>query len=310
MKIEEKQTQSEQVNTNPTEKGEPPKQAKTRVSSPWRDSLRQLRRNRFALAGIFIIMFFIAVALLAPLITSYSYDKIDPVNRLQPPSGEHWFGTDDIGRDIFTRIAYGARISLQVGFFAVTGALVFGTLLGIIAGYYGRWIDMIISRIFDILLAFPSILLAIAIVAILGSSLENALIAIAIVNIPIFGRLIRSKVVSLREEEFIMAARAQGMKNGRIIFHHILPNSVAPIIVQATLSFGTAILEAAALGFLGLGAQPPTPEWGAMLAGSRDFIQLAPWTLIFPGVSIMLVVLGFNLVGDGLRDALDPKMKN
>nr|WP_169749108.1 ABC transporter permease [Ornithinibacillus californiensis] len=281
-----------------------------RASSPWRDSLRQLRRNRFALAGIFIIVFFIAVALLAPLITSYSYDKIDPVNRLQPPSGEHWFGTDDIGRDIFTRIAYGARISLQVGFFAVTGALVFGTLLGIIAGYYGRWIDMIISRIFDILLAFPSILLAIAIVAILGSSLENALIAIAIVNIPIFGRLIRSKVVSLREEEFIMAARAQGMKNGRIIIHHILPNSVAPIIVQATLSFGTAILEAAALGFLGLGAQPPTPEWGAMLAGSRDFIQLAPWTLIFPGVSIMLVVLGFNLVGDGLRDALDPKMKN
>ncbi|WP_010096453.1 ABC transporter permease [Ornithinibacillus scapharcae] len=280
------------------------------VISPWKDSLRQLRRNRFAIAGIFIIVFFILIAIFAPLITSYPYDKIDPVNRLQPPSGEHWFGTDDVGRDIFTRIAYGARISLQVGFFAVTGALVFGTLLGIIAGYYGRWVDMLISRTFDILLAFPSILLAIAVVAILGPSLENALIAIAIVNIPIFGRLIRSKVISLREEEFIMAARAQGMKNGRILFHHILPNSVAPIIVQATLSFGTAILEAAALGFLGLGAQPPAPEWGAMLAGSRDFIQLAPWTLIFPGVSIMLVVLGFNLVGDGLRDALDPKMKN
>ncbi|MEN2465709.1 ABC transporter permease [Ornithinibacillus sp. JPR2-1] len=287
-----------------------PEQEDIKAISPWKDSLRQLRKNPFAIAGMIIILFFILIALLAPLITSYPYDKINPVNRLQPPSGEHWFGTDDVGRDIFTRIAYGARISLQVGFFAVTGALLFGTLLGVIAGYYGRWIDMIISRIFDILLAFPSILLAIAIVAILGASLQNALIAIAIVNIPIFGRLIRSKVISLREEEFIMAARAQGMKNGRIIFHHILPNSVAPIIVQATLSFGTAILEAAALGFLGLGAQPPDPEWGAMLASSRDFIQLAPWTLIFPGVSIMLVVLGFNLVGDGLRDALDPKMKN
>ncbi|WP_244513675.1 ABC transporter permease [Oceanobacillus limi] len=280
------------------------------VVSPWRDSLRQLKKNRFALAGLVIILFFILLGVLAPLITDYAYDDTDPVNRLQPPSSEHWLGTDDIGRDIFTRIAYGARISLQVGFFAVTGALVFGTILGIVAGYYGRWVDMLISRIFDILLAFPSILLAIAIVAILGASLENALIAIAIINIPIFGRLVRSKVISLREEEFIMAARAQGMKNGRIILHHILPNSVAPIIVQATLGFGTAILEAAALGFLGLGAQPPDPEWGAMLASSRAFIQLAPWTLIVPGVCIMLVVLGFNLVGDGLRDSLDPKMKN
>lgn len=198
----------------------------------------------------------------------------------------------------------------MVGFFAVTGALVFGTLLGVIAGYYGRWIDMLISRIFDILLAFPSILLAIAIVAILGASLQNALIAIAIINIPIFGRLVRSRVISLREEEYVMAAKAQGMKHGRIISKHILPNSIAPIIVQSTLGFGTAILEAAALGFLGLGAQPPTPEWGQMLADSRDFIQLAPWTVIVPGIAIVLVVLGFNLIGDGLRDALDPKMKN
>lgn len=308
MKIQDKNATTTQHNH--LSDNRQPEQEDIKAISPWKDSLRQLRKNHFAIAGMIIILFFILIALLAPLITSYPYDKTDLPNRLQPPSGEHWFGTDDVGRDIFTRIAYGARISLQVGFFAVTGALLFGTLLGIIAGYYGRWIDMIISRMFDILLAFPSILLAIAIVAILGASLENALIAIAIVNIPIFGRLIRSKVISLREEEFIMAARAQGMKNGRIIFHHILPNSVAPIIVQATLSFGTAILEAAALGFLGLGAQPPDPEWGAMLASSRDFIQLAPWTLIFPGVSIMLVVLGFNLVGDGLRDALDPKMKN
>ncbi|WP_072888201.1 ABC transporter permease [Ornithinibacillus halophilus] len=278
--------------------------------SPWKDAFKQLRRNRFAVAGFIIIVFFILLGIFAPLLTPYPYDNVNLADRLVAPSSEYWLGTDDAGRDILTRIAYGARISLMVGFFAVTGALVFGTLLGVIAGYYGRWIDMLISRIFDILLAFPSILLAIAIVAIIGPSLENALIAIAIINIPIFGRLVRSRVISLREEEYIMAARAQGMKNGRILIHHILPNSVAPIIVQSTLSFGTAILEAAALGFLGLGAEPPDPEWGAMLAEARGFIQLAPWTLIAPGVSIMLVVLGFNLIGDGLRDALDPKMKN
>ncbi|MFD2130670.1 ABC transporter permease [Pseudogracilibacillus auburnensis] len=281
-----------------------------RATSPWKDTVRQLRKNKFALIGFIIIITFILVGLFAPLLTPYGYEQQVLQDRLKPPSAEHWLGTDDVGRDIFTRIAYGARISLQVGFFAVTGALIFGTLFGLIAGYFGRWVDMIISRIFDIMLAFPSILLAIAIVAILGASLQNALIAIAIINIPIFGRLVRSKVISLREEEFILAARAQGMKNGRIIFHHILPNSLAPIIVQTTLGFGTAILDAAALGFLGLGAQPPLPEWGKMLADSRDFIQLAPWTLIAPGLCIMLVVLGFNLIGDGLRDALDPRMKN
>lgn len=287
-----------------------PEEQEIKATTPWQDTYRQLKKNNFAIAGFIIILFFILLGLFAPLLTPYGYEEQVLVDRLKPPSSDHWLGTDDVGRDIFTRIAYGARISLQVGFFAVSGALVFGTLLGIIAGYFGRWIDMLISRVFDILLAFPSILLAIAIVAILGASLQNALIAIAIINIPIFGRLVRSKVISLREEEYIMAARAQGMKNGRIIFHHILPNSLAPIIVQTTLGFGTAILEAAALGFLGLGAQPPTPEWGKMLADSRDFIQLAPWTLIAPGVSIMLVVLGFNLIGDGLRDALDPRMKN
>ncbi|MFC0015838.1 MULTISPECIES: ABC transporter permease [Allobacillus] len=279
-------------------------------TTPLKETLQQLRKNRMAITGFLIIVFFLILGIFAPVLTPYGFEDQDPVNRLLTPSAEHWLGTDNLGRDIFTRIAYGARISLYVGFFAVIGALIFGTLLGIFAGYFGRWIDMLISRIFDILLAFPSILLAIAVVAILGSSLENALIAIAIINIPIFGRLVRSKVISLREEEYVLAAKAQGMKNGRIIWYHILPNSLAPIIVQATLGFGTAILEAAALGFLGLGAQPPTPEWGKMLADSRDFLQLAPWTLIFPGVSIMLVVLGFNLIGDGLRDALDPKMKS
>lgn len=278
--------------------------------SPIRDFFKQIRKNRFAMIGLAIITFFVLLALFAPLLTPYDYKEQVLSDRLLPPSAEHYFGTDNLGRDIFTRIAYGSRLSLQIGFFAVTGALFFGTLLGLISGFYGGWVDMVISRIFDILLAFPSILLAISVVAILGASLQNALIAIAIVNIPIFGRLVRSQVISLREEEFIMAARAQGLKNGRIIFHHILPNSLAPIIVQSTLGFGTAILDAAGLGFLGLGAQPPAPEWGKMLADSREFIQLAPWTLIIPGLAIMFVVLGFNLIGDGLRDILDPKMKN
>lgn len=305
-----KRKNAEQLVPNPAMSGQQFDPEEIEAISPWKETLKQLSKNRFAIIGFSIIIFFILFAIFAPLFTSYTYQQQDLVNRLMPPSADYWLGTDHLGRDIFTRLVYGARVSLMVGFVAVTGALVFGTLLGIIAGYFGRWVDMLISRIFDILLAFPSILLAIAIVAILGASLQNALIAIAIINIPIFGRLVRSRVISLREEEYILAAKAQGMKHGRIIFQHILPNSIAPIIVQSTLGFGTAILEAAALGFLGLGAQPPTPEWGQMLADSRDFIQLAPWTVVVPGVAIVLVVLGFNLIGDGLRDALDPKMKN
>ncbi|QJC50972.1 ABC transporter permease [Paenibacillus albicereus] len=279
------------------------------ASSPWRDAWRSFRRNRMAMAGLGIIVFFILVAALAPVIAPYDYKEQELMNRLQPPSGEHWLGTDDLGRDILSRLIHGARISLWVGVSSVLGSIVAGTLLGILAGYYGRWWDAIISRLFDILLAFPGILLAIAIVAALGPSLQNALLAIAIVNVPVFGRLVRAKVLSLREEEYIVAARSLGMKSSRILLHHILPNSLGPIIVQGTLGIATAIIEAAALGFLGLGAQPPEPEWGKMLSDSRQLIQKAPWTVLFPGLAIMLTVLGFNLIGDGLRDVLDPRMK-
>ncbi|MCP3739670.1 nickel transporter permease [Rossellomorea sp. BNER] len=278
--------------------------------SPWREAWRSFRKNKIALVGLGIVLFFVIIAVCAPVIAPQGINEQDLSKRLQAPSGEHWLGTDDFGRDILSRIIHGARISLWVGFFAVVGSAAVGSLLGIVAGYYGRWVDTIISRIFDIMLAFPSILLAIAVVAALGPSLRNALIAIAIINVPNFGRLIRSRVLSVKQEEYVMAAKAIGMKDKRILFSHILPNSMAPIIVQGTLAIATAIIEAAALGFLGLGAQAPTPEWGKMLSDARSFLLQAPWTMIFPGLAIMLTVLGFNLMGDGLRDALDPKMKN
>ncbi|MEK4026118.1 nickel transporter permease [Sporosarcina sp. FSL W7-1283] len=281
-----------------------------KTTGPWREAWIGFRKSKVAVVGAAIVLFFILLALFGPLVTKEGINEQLMADRLQPPSSEYWFGTDDFGRDIFSRIIHGARISLSVGFFSVVGSIVVGSILGIVAGYYGRWIDTIISRIFDIMLAFPSILLAIAIVSVLGPSLRNALIAIAIINIPNFGRLIRSKVLSIKEDEYITAAKAIGMKDLRILFSHILPNSMAPVIVQGTLAIATAILEAAALGFLGLGAEAPYPEWGKMLADSKDYLQNAPWTMIFPGLAIMLTVLGFNLMGDGLRDALDPKMKS
>lgn len=273
-----------------------------------RDVWRSLLRHRSAVIGGVIVLFFLLIALFADLIAPYDYAERSE-DLLQPPSAEHWFGTDETGRDIFSRVLYGARISLRVGFFAIAGSIVIGSFLGLIAGFYGGWRDVIISRLFDILLAFPSILLAIAIVAMLGPGLNNALLAIAIINIPTFGRLMRSQVLSVKQEDFVLAARAMGMTNRRILFRHILPNSWTPIMVQGTLGFATAVIEAAALGFLGLGAQPPHPEWGTMLADARGFIQLAPWTMVFPGLAMMLTVLGFNLLGDGLRDVLDPRMK-
>ncbi|ALC88019.1 peptide ABC transporter permease [Bacillus sp. FJAT-22090] len=280
-------------------------------TGPWRDAWRSFSKNKVALVGAVIVLFFVFLAVFGPWLAPQGINEQSiKDHRLLPPSSEFWFGTDDFGRDIFSRIIHGARISLGVGFFSVIGSVVVGSILGIIAGYYGKWVDMIISRVFDVMLAFPSILLAIAVVSVLGPSLRNALIAIAIINIPNFGRLIRSKVLSIKEEEYITSAKAIGMKDIRILFSHILPNSLAPVIVAGTLAIASAIIEAAALGFLGLGAQAPAPEWGKMLADARMFLRNAPWTMIFPGLAIMLTVLGFNLMGDGLRDALDPRMKN
>ncbi|EAR64272.1 dipeptide ABC transporter (permease) [Bacillus sp. NRRL B-14911] len=285
-------------------------QAEEKVESPWLEAWRSFRKNKLAVVGALIVLFFVILAVFAPLIAPTGINEQQLANRLKAPSADHWFGTDDFGRDILSRVIYGARISLWVGFLAVLGSLAAGCLLGILAGYYGRWVDTIISRFFDIMLAFPSILLAIAIVAVLGPSLRNALIAIAIINIPNFGRLIRSRVLSVKQEEYIMAAKAVGMSDARILFLHVLPNSMGPIIVQGTLAVATAIIEAAALGFLGLGAEAPNPEWGKMLSDAKAYLIQAPWTMIFPGLAIMLTVLGFNLMGDGLRDALDPRMKS
>jgi len=281
-----------------------------KVAGPWKEAWRSFRKSKSAVAGAGIVIFFILVAIIGPMLAPQGINEQNLAIRLLPPSSEYWFGTDDLGRDVLSRILHGARLSLTVGISAVILSAFFGSLLGIIAGYYGRWIDTIISRVFDIMLAFPSILLAIAVVSILGPSLRNALIAIAIINIPNFGRLIRSRVLAIKEEEYIHAAKAIGMKNSRILWRHIMPNSMTPIIVQGTLAIATAIIEAAALGFLGLGAEAPQPEWGKMLADARMFLLNAPWAMIFPGVAIMLTVIGFNLMGDGLRDALDPKMKN
>ncbi|KIL22805.1 ABC transporter permease [Bacillus sp. FSL K6-3312] len=288
---------------------EPPKPKEERSQSLILESMKLFFQHKLAVIGSVIVFLFLILAIFAPLIAPFGINEQSLGERFSAPSAAHWFGTDDFGRDIFSRVVHGARISLWVGFFSVLGSVILGTLLGLIAGYGGRVLDAVISRVFDILLAFPSILLAIAIVSILGPSLQNALIAIAIINVPTFGRLVRSKVLSIKQEEYVLAAKAIGMSHRRIVLRHILPNSMVPVIVQATLAIGTAIIEAAALGFLGLGAQAPSPEWGKMLADARPYLVQAPWTLIFPGVAIMLTVLGFNLMGDGLRDTLDPKMK-
>ncbi|PID48111.1 MAG: diguanylate cyclase [Proteobacteria bacterium] len=275
----------------------------------------QYKKNKSALVGTYIVLILIFCAIFAPLLTDYDPLIQDISNRLIPPmwdeggSFAHILGTDDFGRDMFSRIIYGARISLTIGIVSVGISLIFGVIMGAISGYFGGLTDLIIMRIVDIMLSIPAILLAIVIVAILGPDLFNAMIAIGVVGIPTFARIVRSSVLGEKEKEYVMASRVNGSRNLRLISKVVLPNCTTPIIVQATMGFASAVLEAAGLSFLGLGAQPPTPEWGAMLADSLQFITTAPWMIVYPGIAIFLTVMGFNLVGDGLMDVLDPKMK-
>ncbi|MDP6778747.1 MAG: ABC transporter permease [Candidatus Latescibacteria bacterium] len=285
------------------------------VDIPWSEQAaapgsafwRGLRTNRLALVGGGILAGFLLLALTAPLIAPHDPFEQDLYNRLSQPSLTHPFGTDDFGRDVLSRVVHGARISLRIGVVAVMIALVLGTAVGITSGYWGGLIDAVLMRAMDLMLAFPSILLAICIVAVLGPGLENAMLAVGIVAVPQYARLVRASALSVRQMDYVQAARALGAGDLRILSRSVLPNCLAPLIVQSTLGLATAILDAAGLSFLGLGAQPPLPEWGAMLSGARELVLKAPWTLTFPGLAIFLTVLGFNLLGDGLRDALDPR---
>ncbi|WP_313756039.1 ABC transporter permease [Tissierella sp.] len=279
--------------------------------SQWGEVWRRLRKNKMAMLGLTIIIILILLAAFADIIADYEEVaiKMNTAVRLQGPSKDHILGTDELGRDIFARMIHGARVSLKVGIIAVGIAIIIGGTLGAIAGFYGGKLDNIIMRIMDIFLAVPSILLAIAIVSALGTSMINLMIAVGISSIPNYARIVRASVLSIKDQEFIEAAKAIGAKDTRIILKHILPNSMAPVIVQGTLGVAGAILSTAGLSFIGLGIQKPAPEWGAMLSSGRPFLREAWHVTTFPGIAIMITILSLNLLGDGLRDALDPRLK-
>lgn len=275
--------------------------------SPLRDFVRSFLRHRLAMTGAVIIVSLALVAVFGRGLAPYDPIGMDFGARLAPPGVEHPFGTDEFGRDIFSRILYGARISFQVAFIAVGISGSIGVALGLAAGFFGGWIDEAVMRLMDVFFAFPAVLLAITVMAILGRGVGNAMIAIAIVYVPIFARVTRGAVISVRGREYVTAARALGQGPGPIMWRHVLPNSLGPIIVQTSLSLAFAILAEAALSFFGLGTQPPEPSWGRMLSEGRGFLRQAPWMGIFPGLAIMVSVMGFNFLGDGLRDILDPR---
>lgn len=282
--------------------------------SPWIEVLRRLFANKLAVVGMLIIGTVILIALLAPVLASQHPDKNGifqafPSDNKQAPSRQHLMGTDALGRDMLSLIIYGSRISILVGVFAVGLAILVGSTLGAIAGFVGGALDNIIMRLMDIMLAFPTILLALVIVVIIGPGLFNAMVAVGIVSVPTYARITRATVLAERSKEYVLAARSLGTRPRRILWRHIVPNALSPIIVAASLGIATAILDAAGLGFLGLGAQPPTPEWGLMLSRNKSYMFTSPWMVFFPGIAIMFLVLGFNLLGDGLRDALDPKLR-
>lgn len=280
------------------------------AQGPTRVALRKLRRSRLALPGLVIVLLFIIGGVLAPLLAPYDPYKNDLMNVLTPPSAEHWFGTDELGRDLFSRILYGARISLVEGLASVALAMAIGVPIGIVSGYLGGRADAIIMRVIDVLLAFPGVLLAIVIISILGPGLTNAIIAVAIYTVPIFARLARGSTLVVKDEPYVEAARAAGLSDARILARHIFPNISATLFVMMTLRVAISILTAASLSFLGLGAQAPLPEWGAMLANGRNAMLIAPHVALFPGLATILLVFGLNLFQDGLRQVLDPKLQD
>jgi peptide/nickel transport system permease protein/dipeptide transport system permease protein len=283
---------------------------------PLLEQLSQLWRNKTAVLGLGIITFFVFIALFAPLLSPHDPVETSLYDQLKPPvwhakgTWKNILGTDELGRDTLSRIIYGSRVSLTVALVSVGLAFGVGTFLGCVSGYFKGKLDSLVMRVMDMILAFPYLLLAIVVVAYLGPSLQNAMMAIGITYVPRFARIVRGSVLEECEKDYVMAARAIGARDARIVFLAILPNCLGPLIVQTTLSMASAILDAAALSFLGLGAQPPTPEWGAMIARSRGLILRAPWVMTFPGIAILMAVLGFNLLGDGLRDALDPRLRD
>lgn len=289
----------------PMQAGEYIEKPESQFKAMW----ESLSSNRAALVGLVVIVFLALVALFGKLLMPYDPNLQDMTQTFIPPNGEHWFGTDQLGRDIFSRIIDGTKISLTVGISAVAISLSVGVVLGSIAGYRGGLADTIIMRIMDMMLAVPSILLAITFMAAMGKGLDKAIIAIGLVSIPEYARIVRGSILSVKENDYVQAARVMGNTDFRIIFKHILPNVVSSIVVRATLGISSAVLDTAALGFLGLGVQPPAAEWGDMLGRARGFIFSAPYTLVFPGIAITITVLAFNLLGDGLRDALDPKAR-
>jgi peptide/nickel transport system permease protein len=273
------------------------------------DVLRYFARSKGSLVGLVIMVCFVIIALLSPTIAPYNPLDVNMVNRLQPPSLAHLLGTDELGRDVLSRVLWGTRISIQLGVVAVSIGAAFGITLGLLAGYFRGVLEFIVMRFTDTLFAFPYFVLAIAIAAVLGPSLQNATIAIGVVCIPVYARLTWSQILSIRERPYVEAMRALGATDLRVILLHLLPNCMAPLIVEGSLDIGWAIVECASLSFLGLGAQPPTPEWGLMVSAGRNYLAFAPWITVFPGIAIAIAVLSFNLIGDGLRDALDPRIR-
>ncbi len=276
--------------------------------SLWRLSLQRLVRNPGAVTGLVVLVLLVVAAIAAPVVTVYDPLALAPRERLLPPSGEHWFGTDSFGRDVYTRVVYGGRVSLQIGFLAVAISSLLGVTVGLISGYFGGSVDNVLMRLVDVMMAFPGLLLALAVVAILGPNLVNAMIAVGVSAAPSYARVTRGAVLQAKEMAFVEAARQSGARAWRIILLHVYPNVLGPIVVIATLGVANAIIAGAALSFLGLGAEPSTPEWGLMLSSGRNYLRHAWWITTFPGLAIMVTVLSINLIGDGLRDALDPRM--